>query len=66
MIEQFANELTAAVRSSWTRRAIHAGHGAGSAALCAPDRRQAVSDLPVLSHIEISRGVRLEVMASLS
>ena len=67
MIEQFANELTAAVKSLVDR-------GEQFALVTAPEARPYVRmivdrlfpAIPVLSHIEISRSVRLEVSASLS
>lgn len=67
LIEQFANELSAAVKSLVDR-------GEQFALVTAPEARPYVRmivdrlfpALPVLSHIEISRGVRLEVIASLS
>lgn len=67
MIEQFASELTAAVKSLLER-------GEQFALVTAPEARAYVRmivdrlfpTLPVLSHIEISKSVRLEVMASLS
>lgn len=67
MIEQFAGELTTAVKSLVDR-------GEQFALVTAPEARPYVRmivdrlfpALPVLSHIEISRGVRLEVIASLS
>jgi flagellar biosynthesis protein FlhA len=67
LIEQFANELTAAVRTFLER-------GEQFTLVTAPEARPYVRlivdrlfpTLPVLSHIEISRGVKLEVMASLS
>jgi DNA-binding response OmpR family regulator len=67
MIEQFAAELTAAVKSPLER-------GEQFALVTAPEARPYVRmivdrlfpALPVLSHIEISRGVKIEVMASLS
>lgn len=66
-IEQFANELSSAVRTLVDR-------GEQFALVTAPEARPYVRmivdrlfpALPVLSHIEISRGVRLEVLASLS
>lgn len=67
IIEQFANELTAAAKSLVDR-------GEQFALVTAPEARPYVRmivdrlfpAIPVLSHIEISRGVRLEVIASLS
>ena len=67
MIEQFANELTAAVKTFLDR-------GEQFTLVTAPEARPYVRlivdrlfpTLPVLSHIEISRGVKLEVVASLS
>jgi two-component system, OmpR family, flagellar system response regulator FtcR len=67
MIEQFANELSAAVKSLVER-------GEQFALVTAPEARPYVRmivdrlfpAIPVLSHIEISRGVKLEVIASLS
>ncbi len=67
MIEQFASELTAAVKPLLER-------GEQFALVTAPEARAYVRmivdrlfpTLPVLSHIEISKSVRLEVMASLS
>jgi len=67
MIEQFATELTSAVRGLVER-------GEQFALVTAPEARPYVRmivdrlfpALPVLSHIEISRGVKLEVIASLS
>lgn len=67
MIEQFAAELTAAVKGPLER-------GEQFALVTAPEARPYVRmivdrlfpALPVLSHIEISRGVKIEVMASLS
>ena len=67
MIEQFANELSSGVKSFLER-------GEQFTLVTAPDARPYVRlivdrlfpTLPVLSHIEISRGVKIEVMASLS
>ena len=67
MIEQFANELTSAVKSLLER-------GEQFTLVTAPEARPYVRlivdrlfpTLPVLSHIEISKGVRLDVLASLS
>jgi len=67
LIEQFANELSAAVKSLVER-------GEQFALVTAPEARPYVRmivdrlfpAIPVLSHIEISRGVKLEVIASLS
>ena len=67
LIEQFASELSKAVRSLLDR-------GEQFALVTAPEARPYVRmivdrlypNLPVLSHIEISRGVRIEVIASLS
>jgi DNA-binding response OmpR family regulator len=67
IIEQFANELSAAVKTLVDR-------GEQFALVTAPEARPYVRmivdrlfpAIPVLSHIEISRGVRLEVIASLS
>ena len=67
LIEQFASELTSAVKGLLER-------GEQFALVTAPEARAYVRmivdrlfpTLPVLSHIEISKGVRLEVMASLS
>ena len=67
LIEQFANELSSAVRTLVDK-------GEQFALVTAPEARPYVRMivdrlfpvLPVLSHIEISRGVRLEVIASLS
>jgi flagellar motor component MotA len=67
VIETFANELTAAVRAFLER-------GEQFTLVTAPEARPYVRlivdrlfpTLPVLSHIEISKGVRLDVMASLS
>ena len=67
LIEQFASELTAAVKPLLER-------GEQFALVTAPEARAYVRmivdrlfpTLPVLSHIEISKSVRLEVMASLS
>jgi len=67
MIEQFANELSAAAKSLVER-------GEQFALVTAPEARPYVRmivdrlfpAIPVLSHIEISRGVKLEVIASLS
>ena len=67
LIEQFAAELSAAVKALVDR-------GEQFALVTAPEARPYVRmivdrlfpALPVLSHIEISRGVKLEVIASLS
>lgn len=67
LIEQFANELSTAIK-------IFIDRGEQFALVTAPEARPYVRmivdrlfpALPVLSHIEISRGVRLEVIASLS
>ena len=67
LIEQFAVELTATVKGPLER-------GEQFALVTAPEARPYVRmivdrlfpALPVLSHIEISRGVKIEVMASLS
>ena len=67
LIEQFASELTSGVKGLLER-------GEQFALVTAPEARAYVRmivdrlfpTLPVLSHIEISKGVRLEVMASLS
>lgn len=67
LIEQFANELTAAVKGLLDK-------GEQFALVTAPEARPYVRmivdrlfpALPVLSHIEISRGVKLSVAASLS
>ncbi|MCA3575478.1 MAG: FHIPEP family type III secretion protein [Aestuariivirga sp.] len=67
MIEQFASELTAAVKGFLER-------GDQFALVTAPEARPYVRlivdrlfpTLPVLSHIEIAKGVKLDVMASLS
>lgn len=67
LIEQFANELTAAVK-------LFVERGDQFTLVTAPEARPYVRlivdrlfpTLPVLSHIEISKGVRLDVMASLS
>lgn len=67
MIEQFAGELTGAVRTLIDK-------GEQFALVTAPEARPYVRmivdrlfpALPVLSHIEISRGVRLDVAGSLS
>ena len=67
LIEQFATELTSAVKTLLER-------GEQFALVTAPEARPYVRMivdrlfpvLPVLSHIEISRGVKLEVIASLS
>lgn len=67
IIEQFANELSSGVKSFLER-------GEQFTLVTAPEARPYVRlivdrlfpTLPVLSHIEISRGVKLEVMASLS
>src|SRR5512137_2319535 len=67
MIEQFASELTSAVRILLER-------GEQFALVTAPEARLYVRmivdrlfpALPVLSHIEISKGVKLDVIASLS
>lgn len=67
MIEQFANELSSAVKAYLDR-------GDQFTLVTAPEARPYVRlivdrlfpTIPVLSHIEISKGVRLDVMASLS
>ena len=67
MIEQFASELTAAVKAFLER-------GDQFALVTAPEARPYVRlivdrlfpTLPVLSHIEIAKGLKLDVMASLS
>lgn len=67
LIEQFASELTGAVKTLVDK-------GEQFALVTAPEARSYVRMivdrlfpvLPVLSHIEISRGVKLEVIASLS
>jgi flagellar biosynthesis protein FlhA len=67
LIEQFAGELTAAAKPLLER-------GEQFALVTAPEARPYVRmivdrlfpTLPVLSHIEIARGVKLDVMASLS
>lgn len=67
IIEQFATELTSAAKGLLER-------GEQFTLVTAPEARPYVRlivdrlfpTLPVLSHIEISRGVRLDVMASLS
>ena len=67
IIEQFANELSVAVKTLVDR-------GEQFALVTAPEARPYVRmivdrlfpAIPVLSHIEISRGVKLEVIASLS
>lgn len=67
IIEQFANELSSAVKPLIDR-------GEQFALVTAPEARPYVRmivdrlfpALPVLSHIEISRGVSIEVIASLS
>jgi DNA-binding response OmpR family regulator len=67
MIEQFAADLTTAVKSLLDR-------GEQFALVTAPEARPYVRmivdrlfpALPVLSHIEIARGGKLEVIASLS
>ncbi len=67
IIEQFASEITSAVKTLVER-------GEQFALVTAPEARPYVRmiidrlfpALPVLSHIEISRGVKLEVIASLS
>lgn len=67
IIEQFAAELTTAVKAPLER-------GEQFALVTAPEARPYVRmivdrlfpALPVLSHIEISRGVKIDVMASLS
>lgn len=67
LIEQFANDLSAAIKPLIDR-------GEQFAIVTAPEARPYVRmivdrlfpALPVLSHIEISRGVRIEVIASLS
>lgn len=66
-IEQFANELTAAAKNLIER-------GEQFAVVTAPEARPYVRmivdrlfpSLPVLSHVEVSRGVRIEILASLS
>lgn len=67
IIEQFANELSAAAKALVDR-------GEQFALVTAPEARPYVRmivdrlfpSVPVLSHIEISRGVKLDVVASLS
>lgn len=67
LIEQFANELTAAVRPLIDR-------GEQFALVTAPEARPYVRlivdrlfpALPVLSHVEVSRGVKIDVITSLS
>jgi two-component system, OmpR family, flagellar system response regulator FtcR len=67
MIEQFASELSAGVKSLLER-------GEQFTLVTAPEARPYVRlivdrlfpTLPVLSHIEISKGIKLDVMASLS
>jgi flagellar biosynthesis protein FlhA len=67
LIEQFASELTSAVKSLLER-------GDQFALVTAPEARPYVRlivdrlfpTLPVLSHIEISKGIKLDVTASLS
>jgi len=67
MIEQFANELTTAIKALIDR-------GEQFALVTAPEARPYVRmivdrlfpALPVLSHVEISRGMKIEVIASLS
>jgi flagellar biosynthesis protein FlhA len=67
LIEQFASELTVAVKGLLER-------GEQFTLVTAPEARPYVRlivdrlfpTLPVLSHIEISKGIRLDVMASLS
>lgn len=66
-IEQFAGEMTSAVKSLIDR-------GEHFAIVTAPEARPYVRmivdrlfpSLPVLSHIEVARGVRVEILASLS
>lgn len=66
-IEQFAGELTSAAKGL-------IDHGEQFAIVTAPEARPYVRmivdrlfpSLPVLSHIEVSRGVRVEILASLS
>lgn len=66
-IEQFAGEVTSAVRALIDR-------GEHFAIVTAPEARPYVRmivdrlfpSLPVLSHIEVARGVRVEILASLS
>lgn len=66
-IEQFAGELTSAAKGLIDR-------GEQFAIVTAPEARPYVRmivdrlfpSLPVLSHIEVSRGVRVEILASLS
>ena len=67
MIEQFASELTGLVKGFIDR-------GEQFTLVTAPEARPYVRlivdrlfpTLPVLSHIEISKGIKLDVMASLS
>jgi DNA-binding response OmpR family regulator len=67
MIEQFATELTTVIKGYLDR-------GEQFTLVTAPEARPYVRlvvdrlfpTLPVLSHIEISRGVKLDIMASLS
>ena len=67
IIEQFASELTAAVRTLLEK-------GEQFALVTAPETRPYVRlivdrlfpTIPILSHIEISKGVKLDVLASLS
>lgn len=66
-IEQFASEITEAARSLIER-------GEQFAIVAAPEARPYVRlivdrlfpSLPVLSHIEVSRGIKVEILASLS
>ena len=67
MIEQFASELSSAIRDLVDR-------GEQFALVTAPEVRPYVRmivdrlfpAIPVLSHLEISRGIKLDVLASLS
>ena len=67
LIEQFASELTRTVESD-------IGRGSPFALVTAPEARPYVRmivdrlfpNLPVLSHIEVARGVRVEVVGSVS
>ncbi len=67
LIEQFANEMSKSVKSFMDR-------GDQFALVTAPEARPYVRmivdrlfpNLPVLSHIEISRGIRIEVIGSVS
>ena len=67
LIEQFANEATKVLKS-------HIDNGESFAIVTAPDARPYVRmivdrlfpNLPVLSHIEIARSVRIEVIGSIS